>query len=798
MMIRRFCEVSATDSDLVGGKGASLGEMMRQLTTAGVVVPDGFVVTTEAYRAVIATNNIGPVLEALVDATRSGDSGSVRDCSEAIRARIAAAVLPAPVREAVAQAYRALSEQYGESDLVVAVRSSAVAEDRPEASFAGQQESFLNVTGIDALERAILGCMASLFTERAIHYRTTLQIPASLVALAVCVQKMVDTSCGSAGVMFTLDPDTGFRSVIAINALYGLGELLVQGAVNPDEYLVYKERLAGHQRAILRKRKGRLHEALRMAPVDACVVGSRTVVVPLTAEQRQSFVLNDHQICRLAEMGLAIEQHYGVPMDIEWAYDGGADRFYIVQARPETVYSRRTEAQLQARRYRYLQPPSDADRIITGNAIGYGIAQGTARRIASLEERGRFTDGDILVVAMTDPDWLPLMRRASAIVTDIGGRTCHAAIVSRELGIPAVIGTERGMELIRDGEAITVDASYGLQGAVYRGKHPFVVDTIPLTGQQPYRAKLLLNSAQPDQAFLHGMLPVAGIGLARLEFIMANSIGIHPLAVLTPEHLLAREQEEIAERAAGYGSVRHFFVSRLAEGIASLAAALYPRPIIVRFSDFKTNEYRNLIGGRLFEHDEENPMLGWRGVARYIHPTYEQAFLLECEAMRTVREVMGFTNVHCMLPFVRSVAEAAAIDRILQRAQLARSETFLRYMMVELPVNVLLLEEFAPFFDGFSIGSNDLTQLTLGVDRDSTILSSAFDERNGAVKQLIAMAIAKAHALGKPIGICGEAPSTYPEYASWLVEQGIDSISVSPDACIAALARSCVGGPSQE
>lgn len=798
MIIRTLAEIACADASLVGGKAASLGEMVQRLAAVGVDVPRGFVVTTEAYRDFLAVHNLGHDISVMLkDITDMSDVDQVRRVSQDIRNRITAEQLPAHVRHELARAYEELGARYGERTIAVAVRSSAVAEDRPEASFAGQQESFLNVHGIVALERAVVACIASLFTERALIYRATMNIPADMVALAVCIQKMVDTRQGSSGVLFTLDPDTGFRQVVSINALYGLGELLVQGQVIPDEYLVYKETLRGEPRAIVRKRKGLLHEALQAAPYTAEHAGGLERVA-LDERRRASFVLSDDRIRDLAELGVRIERHYGMPMDIEWAYDGTADKLYIVQARPETIHGRKGSSAPVARRYLYEHTPDVRAMVATGAAIGSGIAHGIARHIGSLNDSSRFNIGDVLVVNMTDPDWLPLMRRASAIVTNVGGRTCHAAIVSRELGIPAVIGTKNGTESIVDGSPITVDASRGLQGYVYRGHLPFVVKDIALHGKTPYDATLLMNIAQPEQAFLHAALPVAGVGLARLEFIMTNNIGIHPLAALYPERLLTQEQPgingaqvyaEIMSRAQAYGTPRDFFVARLSEGIASLAAAFYPRPVIVRLSDFKTNEYRNLLGGAWFEHVEENPMLGWRGASRYVHPDYTAAFLLECEALRVVREAMGFINVHCMIPFVRTVEEACAVDGLLNRERLVRSAAFLRYMMVELPVNVLLLEQFAPFFDGFSIGSNDLTQLTLGVDRDSSLLSNVFDERNDAVKQLIAMAIVKAHGLTKPIGICGEAPSTYPDYARWLVGQGIDSLSLSPDAILSLLSE---------
>lgn len=787
MFVRDLKDFSLKDIPLIGGKAAGLSEMLRTLTGKGVRIPEGFVITTDAYRQVMAHDNIGSRITEHVKNIDYRDVASLRSVAAAIRKLILGVPFSDALRDEILKSYQQLSTLYKETDLPVAVRSSATAEDLPTASFAGQQETYLNVRGGEQLLQAVRKTMASLFTDRAIVYRQEHGISLSGVALAVCVQKMVRTDRGCSGVMFTLDPESGFADVISIAATYGLGELLVQGTVTPDEYLLYKPILRGTERAIIRKQLGTKTEML-MATRQGGIESS-----PVPEERQRLFAVTDTELQELAQFGCIIEEHmtrehgHWTPMDIEWAKDGEDGQLYIVQARPETTHD-----QARTKGFTHYQLTGSAPHIMTmGQSIGQGIVAGAVRIIEHHDQAATFQQGEILVTRMTNPDWLPIMRKAGGIITDLGGRTCHAAIISRELGIPAVIGTGNATHLLVDGARVTVDCSQGLQGYVYYGDVSYTTATLPQTKSAEREYELLMNVAQPETAFRSAQLPVDGVGLARLEFIVSNYIGIHPLAAYAPETIHDRTtQEEILAHVISYGTAQNYVVQRLAEGIATIAAAFYPRPVIIRFSDLKTNEYRNLLGGSWFEPEEENPMLGWRGAARYVSEEYQPAFAYECAALRHVREVWGFTNIHVMVPFVRSVEEAARVTALIAEQGLPRGKEGLRwYMMVEIPMNVILLHQFADMFDGFSIGSNDLTQLTLGVDRDSSRLHDLFDERNEAVLTLISQAIITAHASGKKIGICGEAPSNYPEVAEFLLKHKIDSISLSADAVPGFLAR---------
>jgi pyruvate,water dikinase len=775
-----FAELTLADVARVGGKNASLGELFRYLVPLGVRVPEGFAITAQAFvehvKAAGLADQIYPGLARL----------DVRDVEALaregarIRSLLRSAALPDAVAEGVRVAYRALSETYGEGATDVAVRSSATAEDLPSASFAGQQETYLNVRGEQALLDAVRNCMASLFTDRAIAYRAERGFAHESVALSVGVQKMVRSDLGSAGVIFTLDTETGFRDVVLITGAYGLGETVVQGRVNPDEYWVHKPTLRQNFRPIVRRERG--DKAIELVYAE----GSSTVVErPVARGRRESFVLSDDDVLQLARWAVRIEQHYSqaaghpLAMDLEWARDGRDGALYIVQARPETVFSQQTSAKLEFFRMR-----GKGELIAHGKSVGSRVAAGQARIIHSTADLGTFQTGEILIASMTDPDWEPVMKRASAIVTDHGGRTCHAAIVSRELGVPCVVGTGNASALIDTGKSITVSCAEGDEGKVYAGLVAFDREEVdPRTLPRP-SIPVMLNVGNPETAFLVAQLPSAGVGLARIEFIISATIGIHPLALIYPERVTRAEaRAEIRRRVPGFASPREFFIERLASGVAQIAAAFYPRPVIVRFSDFKTNEYANLIGGSEFEPVEHNPMIGWRGASRYYDPRYREGFAMECEALRRVRDVMGLVNVKAMIPFCRTLEEGRKVLAEMAANGMARGARGLEvYAMVEIPNNVILAEQFADLFDGFSIGSNDLTQLTLGVDRDSEHLSHIFDEQDAGVKEMIRLVIERAHRKGRKVGICGQAPSDHPEFARFLAEAGIDSISVTSDA----------------
>ena len=762
--------------DRVGGKNASLGEMIRHLSAAGVLVPGGFATTAEAFQEFLAQQGLAARIKSRLSALDTNDVGALVNAGREIRQWVLDTPLPAAFADAIDLAYAEMSQGTGD-EFSVAVRSSATAEDLPTASFAGQQETYLNVTGPTDVKRRIKDVFASLFNDRAISYRVHHGFDHHKVALSAGVQRMVRSDVGASGVMFTLDTESGFRDVVFITASYGLGEMVVQGAVNPDEFYVYKPGLKAGRPAILRRNLG--SKQLRMTYGLGGSDGHSVVTSEVSAEERLQFSINDTQVHELARLALSIEDHYGRPMDIEWARDGIDGKLYVVQARPETVQSRSSQIierfDLKAR----------GDVLVEGRSIGQRIGAGVARVITDLSTMGDLRDGDVLVTDMTDPDWEPVMKRAAAIVTNRGGRTCHAAIIARELGVPAVVGCGDATVRVVDGQAVTVSCAEGDTGFVYAGSLPFARREIELDAMPEVPVKIMMNVGNPDRAFAFANLPHRGVGLARLEFIINRMIGIHPKALLEYATLPADLQATIAPLIAAYGSPRDFFVTRLVEGISTLGAAFAPYPVIVRMSDFKSNEYANLVGGQRYEPHEENPMLGFRGASRYIAESFRPCFEMECEALRRVRDQMGLTNVEVMVPFVRTPDEAAQVITLLERYGLKRGENGLRViMMCELPSNALLAEEFLQYFDGFSIGSNDLTQLTLGLDRDSGLVAHLFDERNDAVKFLMARAIAACHSAGKYIGICGQGPSDHPDLAVWLLAQGIESISLNPDTVV--------------
>jgi len=775
--VRWFETLNNTDVPLVGGKNASLGEMVHTLKDRGIPVPQGFATTAAAYWEFLKANDLRGKIEALLKDWLQG-AKSLEETGKAIRRLFLRAQYPQEIAAAISIAYHELGRRYNVNDVDVAVRSSATAEDLPDASFAGQQESFLNVAGDHELMESCRRCYASLFTDRAIIYRQEKGFDHLKVALSIGVQKMVRSDKAGSGVMFTIDTETGFRDVAVINAAWGLGENVVQGTVNPDEYMVFKPLLANSSLIpIIEKNLGAKEKKLVYA-----VGGTKTTRNLDTAkDERNAFVLSNAEILTLARWAVAIEQHYGKPMDIEWAKDGDTGRLFIVQARPETVQSRREAGYLKT-----FEMQQEGKRLLTGLAIGEAIAAGRVCRIKSAADIARFKDNAILVTEMTDPDWVPIMKRARGIVTDHGGRTCHAAIVSRELGIPAIVGTGKATEILKNGQEITISGAEGDQGYVYEGILKFREMEVNLSNLPETRTRIMMNIASPAAAFRWWRLPVKGIGLARMEFIINGIIKIHPLALLHFDQVTdPGVRREILALTEGYEDKVEYFVDNLARGIAKIAASQYPEPVIVRMSDFKTNEYANLIGGRQFEFQENNPMLGFRGASRYYSDRYRKGFALECRAMKRVREEMGLTNVIVMIPFCRTLKEA---DRVLQEMEangLKRGEAgLLVYVMAEIPSNVILAEKFAQRFDGFSIGSNDLTQLVLGVDRDSSELSELFDERDEAVTRMIRSLITSAHQAGRKVGICGQAPSDYPDFAEFLVSCGIDSISLNPDSVI--------------
>ena len=781
-------DLGSDDVAQVGGKNASLGEMIRHLGAKGVRVPGGFATTAQAYRQFLADNALEPRIRELTQAFEQGER-PLSEVGEQIRALFLDAEIPAALADAVRDAYQALAEKTGRAEPDVAVRSSATAEDLPEASFAGQQETFLNIRGADTLLAAIRRCFASLFTDRAIAYRQDNGFDQLQVALSVGVQQMVRSDSGSSGVMFSIDTDTGFPRAVLINGAWGLGETVVQGIVDPDEYLVFKPLLedASLTPIIARQPGGKAQKMVYAdthADTDANTgAEDPTRLVETSEDEQRALVLSDQEILSLARWAVTIEQHYEKPMDMEWAKDGETGELFIVQARPETVHSQRAEGLLKT--YRLEASPEEAgEPLVSGYAVGDAIAAGKVFRLEDAGENDRFEDGGVLVTEMTDPDWVPIMRRAAAIVTDHGGRTSHAAIVSRELGLPAIVGTGNGSERLADGDEVTVSCASGETGRVYAGRIAFEAEEISLEDIPKTNAKIMLNMANPAAALRWWQLPSDGVGLARMEFIINQHIKIHPMALIRPEAVDDEDaSKQIAELTAGWEDPQAYFVDHLARGIARIAAGSHPNPVIVRMSDFKTNEYADLIGGRAFEPVEANPMLGWRGASRYYSDEYREGFALECRAIRKAREEIGFDNILVMIPFCRTPLEADRVLEVMAEQGLKRGERGLEvYVMCEIPANVILARDFAARFDGFSIGSNDLTQLVLGVDRDSDRLAHLFDERNDAVRQMISSVITEAHKRERKVGLCGQAPSDHPDFAAFLVRAGIDSISVNPDS----------------
>jgi len=782
--IKYFNEIGINDIQQVGGKNASLGEMYQNLSNKGVAVPDGFALTSVAYWDFLDHNDLRNQLDTVLSTLDTDNFSNLHEVGEKCRQLMLSGSFNKELEGKIKEGYDYLIGQYGEG-VTFAARSSATAEDLPNASFAGQQETYLNVTGIDNLLKACHRCYASLFTDRAIKYRSDNGFEHSKVALSIGVQLMVRSDMACSGVMFTLDPDTGFEKVVLIAGAWGLGENVVQGTVNTDEFLVYKPFLGKVKQAIISRELGTKEKTMIYSeksindivkPEDA-IINKDT---PMS--QQQSYILSDEEVIKLAEWAIIIEQHYKKHMDIEWAKDGTSGKLFIVQARPETVHSQKTEM-ISFKEYTIIEK---GKLICQGIGLGNSIVTGRARLLESPSEMDKLFKGEILVTGRTDPDWDPVLKKAGAIITDQGGRTSHAAIVAREVGATAIVGTGNATKLIKDGQIITVSTAEGNTGFIYEGEASWEEKEIDLSQVEIPKTDVMLILGHPEQAFKYSSLPNSGIGLMRMEFIINNSIRVHPMALRHFEKILDKDVRlEIEELTHHYPDKQDYFIHRLAESIATIAAAFHPKDVIVRMSDFKSNEYANLLGGRDFEPKEENPMIGFRGASRYYHPLYREAFEMECKAIKLVREDMGFTNVKVMIPFVRNVAEAQKVISIMESQGLKRGQNGLElYMMVEIPSNALLAEEFAKYFDGFSIGSNDLTQLTLGADRDSELLSEVFTPFDPAVMQLIKMSIEKANALGVKIGLCGQAPSDYPEYAKFLVDCGIDSISFNPDALL--------------
>ncbi|MBN2283321.1 MAG: phosphoenolpyruvate synthase [Deltaproteobacteria bacterium] len=774
-----FDELELDDIPQVGGKNASLGEMRRGLTSKGVMIPDGFAVTAHAYRYLLQSAGIDDEIKNILSDLDTHDFHNLSERGEKVRSLIYNASLPEDLHAEIVAAYEKLCDEYGQ-DTDVAVRSSATAEDLPDASFAGQQETYLNIRGVDAVIDACRKCFASLFTNRAISYRVDKGFDHFSIALSIGVQKMVRSDLASSGVIFSIDTESGFRDAILITGSYGLGEMVVQGTVNPDEFYVFKPTLADGFKPILQKKLGSKERKMIYADSGE----ETTTIVPVSEEQRKRFCVTEEEILTLARWTKIIEDHYSVkagffkPMDIEWGKDGKTGELFILQARPETVQSQRDMNVLET--YELLEKK---DPLVTGTAVGSKIGSGPVNIIESVKQIKDFKKGEVLVTDMTDPDWEPIMKIAGAIVTNKGGRTCHAAIVSRELGVPCIVGTGDGTEKIKGSTEVTVSCAEGELGAVYEGILKYDVRRINLTDMERPKTQIMMNVGNPENAFALAAIPNDGVGLARLEFIINNYIRIHPMALIQFEKVTDSDvRKEIETLTQGYDNMSDFFVDMLAQGVAKIGAAFYPNDVIVRMSDFKSNEYANLIGGKYFEEDEENPMIGFRGASRYYDDRYRDGFVLECEAMKKVRNEMGLTNVKLMIPFCRTVQEGKRVIQVMADNGLVRGENGLElYMMVEIPSNVVLIEEFGKIFDGFSIGSNDLTQLTLGLDRDSFMVAHIFDERNAAVMDLVEQAITKARKMGRKIGICGQAPSDYPEFARFLVECGISSISLNSD-----------------
>ena len=775
-----FENLRMTDVESVGGKNASLGEMISQLAEKGVRVPGGFATTAEAYRTFLAHNGLSERISAALAALDVDDVTELARVGKEIRQWILETPFPEQLDNDIATAWAKMVADAGTDQISVAVRSSATAEDLPDASFAGQQETFLNINGLENVKDAMKHVFASLYNDRAISYRVHKGFAHDIVALSAGVQRMVRSDSGAAGVLFTIDTESGFEDVVFVTSSYGLGETVVQGAVNPDEFYVHKPTLKAGKPAILRKTMG--SKLIKMTFTDKAEAGKSVQVVDVPAEQRKQFSISDEEITELAKYALIIEEHYGRPMDVEWGRDGLDGKLYILQARPETVKSQESESRI-LRRYNI---EGKGAVLVEGRAIGQKIGQGVVRLVKDASEMDVVQAGDILVTDMTDPDWEPVMKRAAAIVTNRGGRTCHAAIIARELGIPAVVGCGNATDALQAGQEVTVSCAEGDTGFIYQGLAKVAVNEVALDNMPPAPTKVMMNVGNPELAFSFSSLPSDGIGLARMEFVINRQIGIHPKALIEFDQQDADVKEDIRERIAGYASPVDFYVDKIAEGVATLAASVYPCKVIVRMSDFKSNEYAGLVGGSRYEPHEENPMIGFRGAARYVSDDFKDCFALECKALKYVRDEMGLTNVEIMIPFVRTLTEAELVVKALKENGLERGKNGLRLiMMCEVPSNALLAEQFLQYFDGFSIGSNDMTQLTLGVDRDSGgPIAATFDERNAAVKVMLHLAISACRKHNKYIGICGQGPSDHPDFAKWLVEEGIGSLSLNPDTVI--------------
>ncbi|AHK80218.1 phosphoenolpyruvate synthase [Ectothiorhodospira haloalkaliphila] len=771
-----FQDLGMNDVPDVGGKNASLGEMIRGLSEAGVRVPGGFATTSYAFREFLRHEGLADRINNELANLDVDDINALREAGAKIRQWVVETPFPPALNEAITEAWKRMMEEAAGDEFTVAVRSSATAEDLPDASFAGQQETFLNIHGLDSVLHHIHEVFASLYNDRAISYRVHQGFDHSEVALSAGVQRMVRSDIGASGVMFTLDTESGFRDVVFVTASWGLGETVVQGSVNPDEFHLYKPSLEAGRPAVLRRHLG--SKAIQMTFGQD---GQSTQTIPVDDADRNRFCINDKQLEELARQAVIIEKHYGRPMDIEWALDGVDGELYIVQARPETVESRQDGQVIE--RFRIRSPRSEV--IARGRAIGQRMGAGKVRVVMDLDDMHKVEAGDVLVTDMTDPDWEPVMKRAAAIVTDRGGRTCHAAIIARELGIPAVVGCGDASQRIKDGQEATVSCAEGDEGRIYKGILDFEITQTRTDSMPEVPCKVMMNVGNPGRAFHFRNIPNAGVGLARLEFIINSMIGVHPKALLNFDSLSGDLKEEISRRIAGYDDPVTFYVEKLVEGIATLGAAFNPQPVIVRLSDFKSNEYANLLAGEQYEPDEENPMIGYRGTSRYLSENFRDCFELECRAVRKVRDEMGLTNVVIMVPFVRTLGEAEGVIKLLSELGLKRGENGLKiYMMCEIPSNAVLAEQFLEYFDGFSIGSNDLTQLTLGLDRDSGLVAATFDERDPAVKALLSQAIQGARKAGKYVGICGQGPSDYPDLAEWLMQEGIESISLNPDTVV--------------
>jgi pyruvate,water dikinase len=772
------------DVPSVGGKNASLGEMISQLSAKGVRVPTGFATTADAYREFLAQNGLDDKINAELDNLNIDDTQALAICGKKVREWIMEAPFPPALDKAIKENYEILIAKSGK-DATFAVRSSATAEDLPDASFAGQQESFLNIHGLDNILHAIKEVFASLYNDRAISYRVHKGFVHADVALSAGVQQMVRSDIGCAGVMFTIDTESGFKDVVFITSSYGLGETVVQGAVNPDEFYVHKPTLAEGKPSIVRRTMG--SKLIKMIFSDATRAGKSTQTVDVDPLESDRYSLSDADVLELARYAMQIEAHYGCPMDIEWGKNGIDNKLYILQARPETVKSQQAANNVTEtfKLNKHSEKP-----LVVGRAVTQKVGVGPVRIVMDPADMHLVQPGDVLVADMTDPNWEPVMKRASALVTNRGGRTCHAAIISRELGIPAIVGAVNATDVLREGEIVTVSCAEGESGFVYHGAIEYEVNTQATAALSKPPCKIMMNVGNPDMAFSFAQTPNDGVGLARLEFVINNMVGIHPKAILNVDAMPSAVQTIIKNRARGYSSPKQFYIDKVAEGVATIAAAFYPKPVIVRTSDFKSNEYKKLVGGEIYEPDEENPMIGFRGAARYMAEDFKECFAMECAAMKKVRDEMGLVNVELMLPFVRTLDEAKAVTEIMAANGLKRGENGLRLiMMCEIPSNALLAEQFLEYFDGFSIGSNDLTQLTLGMDRDSGILADCFDERNDAVKVLLRMAISTCNRLGKYVGICGQGPSDHEDFAEWLVAEGIQSVSLNPDTVVATWQR---------